>query len=46
MALMKMIYLATDRITQKWSYPIQNWGLPIQQLKIKFGDRIKLDFEL
>ena len=45
MALMKMIYLATQRITKKWSSPLQNWALTIQQLKIKFGDRIKLDFE-
>lgn len=45
MALMKMIYLATQRITKKWSSPLQNWALTIQQLKIKFGDRIKLDLE-
>ena len=45
MALLKMIYLVTQRITKKWSSPIQNWALVIQQLKIKFGDRIKLDLE-
>jgi transposase-like protein len=45
MALMKMIYLTTMRITKKWSSPLQNWALTIQQLKIKFGERIKLDFE-
>ena len=43
MALMKLIYLATKNIEKKWTSPIQNWSLVIQQLYIKFGDRIKLD---
>lgn len=42
MALMKLIYLATKNIEKKWTSPIQNWSLVVQQLYIKFGDRIKL----
>lgn len=43
MALLKLIYLATENISKKWTQPLQNWGLTAQQLKIKFGDRMKLD---
>ncbi len=43
MALMKLIYLATENISKKWTQPIQNWGLTVQQLCIKFGDRMKID---
>jgi transposase-like protein len=43
MALMKLIYLATKNIEKKWTNSIQNWSLVIQQLYIKFGDRIKLN---
>jgi len=40
-ALLKLIYLIIQDITKKWTMPIQNWGLTMQQLHIKFGDRIK-----
>ena len=40
-ALLKLIYLVIQDITKKWTMPIQNWGLTMQQLHIKFGDRIK-----
>lgn len=43
MALMKLIYLATENISKKWTQPVQNWGLTVQQLCIKFGDRMKID---
>uniref|UniRef100_UPI00373FDE45 transposase n=1 Tax=Mariniphaga anaerophila TaxID=1484053 RepID=UPI00373FDE45 len=43
MALLKLIYLTTEHISKKWTQPLQNWGLTAQQLKIKFGDRMKLD---
>ena len=42
MALMKLIYLAMDNISKKWTQPIQNWGLTIQQLCIKFENRLKI----
>lgn len=43
MALLKLIYLATDRIQQKWTMPLQNWGICASQLKIIFADRMKTD---
>lgn len=43
MALLKLIYLATENISKKWTQPLQNWGLTIQQLCIKFGDRVKIE---
>jgi len=42
MALLKLVYLATQRIQQKWTSPIQNWGLTVQQLFIKFDGRLDL----
>ena len=43
MSLLKLVYLATKNIEKKWTSPLQNWSLTIQQFYIKFGDRIPLD---
>lgn len=43
MALLKLVYLATRRIEKKWTTPLQNWGLTVQQLAIKFEGRLPLD---
>jgi transposase-like protein len=43
MALLKLVYLATKNIEKKWTTPLQNWALTVQQLAIKFGDRLPLD---
>lgn len=43
MALIKIIYLAYRQIKKKWTSPLQNWALTIQQLSIRFGDRVKID---
>lgn len=43
MALLKLIYLASQNISKKWTQPVHNWGLTIQQFSIKFGDRMKID---
>ena len=43
MALLKLIYLAVENISQKWTSPLQNWALTAQQLHIKFGDRMRMD---
>ncbi len=40
MALMKLIYLATLNIAKKWTQPLHNWALTVQQLRIKFGERM------
>lgn len=41
MALLKLIYLATDRIAAKWTMPLPNWAISASHLKIIFGDRMK-----
>jgi len=43
MALLKLIYLATERIQQKWTMPLTNWALSASHLKIIFADRMKTD---
>jgi putative transposase len=44
MALLKLVYLASERIAEKWTMPLQNWSLTIQQLSIIFEDRIPAIF--
>ena len=44
MALLKLVYLASERIAQKWTMPLQNWSLTIQQLSIIFEDRVTAIF--
>lgn len=44
-ALLKLVYLATKRIEQKWTSPLSNWSLTVQQLAIKFEGRLKLDIK-
>jgi putative transposase len=36
----KLLYLATLNITKKWTAPIQNWPLILNQLAIRFEDRM------
>lgn len=43
MALLKLIYLAVENISRKWTSPLRNWALTAQQLRIKFGDRMRMD---
>lgn len=43
MALLKLIYLATENISKKWTQPLQNWAITAQQLAIRFGDRMLID---
>jgi len=31
LALLKLTYLATDRINQKWTVPVQNWSTMASQ---------------
>jgi len=40
MALLKLIYLATERIQEKWTMPLPNWAICASQLKIIFGERM------
>lgn len=43
MALLKLIYLAVQNISKKWTQPLKEWPLTIQQLSIRFGDRLKIN---
>lgn len=43
MALIKLVYLATKNIEKKWTSPLHNWALTVQQLYIMFGDRVPID---
>lgn len=38
-AARKLLYLATMDITKKWTTPIRNWALILNQLAIRFEDR-------
>lgn len=40
MALLKLVYLASQRIAEKWTMPLQNWALTVQQLSIMFERRM------
>jgi len=40
-ALMKMLYLTTMRVIEKWTQPVPNWGLILGDLMIHFEDRIQ-----
>lgn len=39
-SLRKIIYLATQDITKKWTMPLQNWAECISQFAIQFEDRL------
>jgi putative transposase len=41
-ALMKILYLTTMNIVDKWTMPIQNWGAILDNLMIFFGERVKI----
>lgn len=40
-ALVKVLYLTTQRIIESWTMPLANWSLTVQQLAILYGDRVK-----
>ncbi|GAA4459405.1 IS256 family transposase [Nibrella saemangeumensis] len=40
-ALLKVLYLTTQRIMENWKMPLANWSLTVQQIAILFGDRVK-----
>ena len=40
-ALMKMLYLTTMDVVDKWTMRIPNWGLILAQLTVIFGERVE-----
>lgn len=41
-ALMKLLYLVVQRIQEKWTVPLRNWGQTLTQLNIIFGERLQI----
>lgn len=37
---LKVVYLAIDAASKKWTMPIRNWRLALNRFSIEFGDRI------
>lgn len=43
-ALKKSVYLAIIEIEKKWTMPIRNWGIVMNQFVAIFEDRINLQY--
>jgi len=41
-AVLKSVYLALREASKKWTMPIRNWGIVLNQFLIIFGDRLKI----
>jgi putative transposase len=39
-SVMKLLYLALNKISKKWTMPIRDWGAAINQFAIIYGDRM------
>lgn len=40
-ALLKLVYLVVQNVSQKWTMPLHNWSLTLSQLYIRFEGRMK-----
>jgi len=45
LALLKLVYLATQNISKKWTTALWNWNQTLSQLTIFFEDRLKLSLQ-
>ena len=43
-ALMKILYLATLNITERWTKPLDHWPLILGHLMIYFGERVRVNY--
>jgi transposase-like protein len=41
-SILKILYLAINRVAKKWTMPIRNWKAALNQFVILFGDRVPL----
>jgi putative transposase len=41
-AIYKVLYLALNNVSKKWTMPIRNWGAALNQFAIHFGDRVPM----
>ncbi|PSR55935.1 IS256 family transposase [Adhaeribacter arboris] len=39
-ALLKLIYLVVQKVSEKWTMPLHNWRLTLSQLYIRFEERL------
>jgi transposase-like protein len=39
-SILKILYLAINRVSRKWTMPIRNWKAALNQFVILFGDRV------
>ena len=39
-SILKILYLAINRVSKKWTMPIRNWKAALNQFFILFGDRV------
>ena len=44
-ALLKLVYLVVQNISEKWTMPLHNWNQTLSQLFIMFEDRIKMHLQ-
>lgn len=42
-SVMKVMYLATQNISKKWTMPVRNWGMALGWFAIEFEGRLPLD---
>lgn len=42
-ATIKLLYLSIGRIAKRWTMPVLNWGVAIQQFAIFLGDRVPIN---
>jgi len=41
-SIYKIMYLAINKASKKWTMPIRNWGVALNQFSIMFGERVML----
>jgi len=41
-AIYKVLYLALNNVSKKWTMPIRNWGAALNQFAIHFGERVPM----
>lgn len=41
-AAMKLVFMALQNISKKWTMPIRDWGVALNQFAILYGDRVPL----
>lgn len=41
-SIYKIMYLALNKASKKWTMPIRNWGVALNQFSIMFEERVKL----